>query len=112
MLRQWTYKSHYYPGLTPADADKWQTHSDHCLDVLRSAAMCHGDTTLTTFWWKAGMERPLLGNEKVSHQCVDWDGLVESVDGRVVGPGEMRGMVNPILTEEGGGGEEAEAEAE
>lgn len=67
---------------------------DHCLDLLRSAAMCHADTTLTTFNW-AQDSKPTLDVKPVPHRCVDWDALLASVKGRVVEKDEMQAMQNP-----------------
>ncbi|KAF2828335.1 hypothetical protein CC86DRAFT_287597, partial [Ophiobolus disseminans] len=70
--------------------------TDHCLDILRSAAMCHGDTTLTTFGW-ANKTKPMLNTRPIKHQCVDWHRLMASINARVVGSEEMSRMVNPNL---------------
>ena len=70
--------------------------SDHCLDILRSAALCHGDTTLTTFGW-ANKSKPMLNTRPIDHKCVNWSHLVSSVRDRIVGRDEMESMVNPNL---------------
>jgi len=72
------------------------TTEDHCLDILRSAALCHADTTLTTFGW-ANKSKPMLNTRPINHKCVDWNALVGSVADRVVGRDEMAALVNPNL---------------
>ena len=67
---------------------------DHCLDVLRSAALCHGDTTLTTFGW-AEQEQPMLNTKLIPHKCIDWNALTISVKSRVVSRAEVAALVNP-----------------
>ena len=70
------------------------THPDHCLEVLRSAAMCHGDTTLTTFGW-ADQAQPMLNTRLIEHKCVDWEALMASIKYRVVNHDEIAALVNP-----------------
>lgn len=57
--------------------------------------MCHADTTLTTFGW-AEQAQPMLNTRPIEHRCVDWQGLMKSVDGRVVGKEEIAELVNPL----------------
>ena len=85
----------------PVSASPWAgaqklTHIDHCLDLLRSAALCHGDTTLTTFGW-TDQPKPMLNTRLIQHKCVDWDALIKSVDHRVVAKEEIDSLVNPKL---------------
>jgi hypothetical protein len=96
MLRQWNYREHYHPGLAPEDRPHWDIHADHCLDLLRSAAMCHGDTTLTTFGWFT-KAKPMLNTRLIPHICVDWDALMESLKDRIVDRSEVQALVNPLL---------------
>lgn len=70
--------------------------ADHCFDVLRSAAMCQGDTTLTTFGWER-LSKPQPHVKAVEHRCVDWDALMGSLSHRVVSEEEMATLVNPRL---------------
>ena len=64
--------------------------------MLRSAAMCHGDTTLTTFRW-GNQERPEPDIRSAEYRCVDWDALMDSVERRIVDAKEMSALVNPRL---------------
>ena len=113
MLRQWNYREHYHSDFKEDERPHWDIHAgklyrevqyslkaqrsgvtDHCLDVLRSAAMCHADTTLTTFGW-ADQAQPMLNTRPIEHRCVDWDALMESVSNRVVARDEIAALVNP-----------------
>jgi len=96
MLRQWNYRDHYHPNVTEADRPHYDIHADHCLDVLRSAAICHGDTTLTTFGW-AEQKQPMLNTKLIPHKCVNWEALTTSIEKRVVGREEIQALVNPKL---------------
>ena len=60
--------------------------------------MCHGDTTLTTFGW-AEQARPMLNTRPISHVCVDWEKMMDSVRSRIVSREEVAGLVNPRLHE-------------
>ncbi|KAH8161650.1 hypothetical protein CIB48_g6611 [Xylaria polymorpha] len=73
---------------------QWKYH--HCLDLLRSATMCHADTTLTTFRW-ADAPEPMLDTRRVDHKCIDWERLMDSIEHRVVDSDEMSRMVNPAM---------------
>ena len=43
----------------------------HCIDLLRQALMCHGDTTLEV------VDEEINGVHgfRVEHQCIDWEQL-------------------------------------
>ncbi|KAG9241328.1 hypothetical protein BJ878DRAFT_558282, partial [Calycina marina] len=69
---------------------------DHCFELLRTAAMCHGDTTLTTFYW-GDQNRPEPDVRFVPYRCVNWDALMNSVNNRIVTTKEMWELVNPEL---------------
>ncbi|THV53663.1 hypothetical protein BGAL_0045g00220 [Botrytis galanthina] len=99
MLRRWNYRDHYYPNITDPTIEHWDIHADHCFDVLRSAVMCQGDTTLTTFGWEK-LSKPQPHVKSTEHRCVDWNALMDSLADRVVGEEEMAALVNPRL--EGG----------
>ncbi|KAI2627766.1 hypothetical protein GGR54DRAFT_590367 [Hypoxylon sp. NC1633] len=54
-------------------------HSDHCINALRQAVMCHANTAMTTFEW-VDEDNPLDGKEQrleTSSTCAKW----ESIDG-------------------------------
>lgn len=113
MLRQWIYKDHYQPNITSDAFGEWSIHAgtrllqnaivdtdsiDHCLDILRSAAMCHGDTTLTTFGWTDMKEKPMLNTRPIDHKCVNWEGLIGSIQSRVTTKDEMESLQNPYFS--------------
>ncbi|KKA23385.1 hypothetical protein T310_2558 [Rasamsonia emersonii CBS 393.64] len=52
-------------------ADSYST--DHCLDYLLQAAMCHGDVGFMTYHWD--MKRPQPVWKAAEHTCVKWDVL-------------------------------------
>lgn len=50
---------------------------DHCLEMLRLAIMCRGDTSLSTFKWiGTSNQRVPTALDESPHQCVNWDSLV------------------------------------
>ncbi|TGO42154.1 hypothetical protein BHYA_0012g00710 [Botrytis hyacinthi] len=98
MLRRWNYRDHYYPNITDPTIEHWDIHADHCFDILRSAVMCQGDTTLTTFGWEK-LSKPQPHVKSTEHRCVDWNALMDSLADRVVGEEEMAALVNPRLEE-------------
>ncbi|KAI9842792.1 MAG: hypothetical protein M1837_006895 [Sclerophora amabilis] len=94
MLRQWKYRDYYHPNLTLAEAEHRDLHADHCLEMLRSASLCHVDTSLTTFRWDT-QDKPMLDTKRPTHTCVDWHAFTSSLEDRLVGPEEVAKMVNP-----------------
>ncbi|KAF2234770.1 hypothetical protein EV356DRAFT_144142 [Viridothelium virens] len=99
MLRQWNYRDHYHPNLSESDHVHWDIHADHCLELLRSAALCHADTTLTTFRWDQ-KPKPMLNTKLAPHKCVKWQPLIASLEHRVVSEREMQNLINPLLLRE------------
>ncbi len=45
---------------------------DHCLEYWREAAMCRGDATLASMFWRDGLPTSRVYSE---HECVDWEAL-------------------------------------
>lgn len=97
MLRQWSYREHYHPNMTAHDRQHLEVHIDHCIDWLRSAAMCHADTSaLATFKWDK-TDKPMLDTRRVPHRCVDWEEMLSSHKNRMVSHEEVASMTNPAL---------------
>ena len=95
VLRQANYRDHYHPNITQQELRDLQVHADHCVDLLREALMCHGDTeTLTTFVWREGWGKPLLSPERPIRKCLDWTALVESLKAQIVESAEMDALEN------------------
>lgn len=76
-IRQFLMPSHYpetYERFKPEESGKMSVHIDHCLDMLRQSAMCHGDMTLVTYEWWDDLVFP-QHPENTPHLCVNWDRL-------------------------------------
>ncbi|KAF2769276.1 hypothetical protein EJ03DRAFT_272513, partial [Teratosphaeria nubilosa] len=58
-------------------ARHWE-HTEHCLNQLKNALMCHGDTTLLTMYWDDKMYQP-VANWSSPHECINWDRFMEWV---------------------------------
>ncbi|KAI1080620.1 hypothetical protein F5B20DRAFT_539951 [Whalleya microplaca] len=78
IVRKWIYKDYYYSNQTKDEYDIGSAHADHCLELLRQAAMCHGDITISTVRWfqdeHEPTARPTLKNGAL-HRCIRWDRL-------------------------------------
>lgn len=96
MLREWKYRDHYHPNLTEEEVSHKEIHADHCLEMLRSASMCHTDLSLTTFKWDRP-NKPMLDTKRPIHMCADWQTLMSSMRHRLVTSEEVRSMQNPTL---------------
>ena len=73
---------------------------DHCIEYLRQAAICHGDTSLTVFEWIPNKSRPVLSPKHQPHICVDWDHLATSMKPRAISSGEFARLENPLQAED------------
>ncbi|KAJ0117214.1 Tat pathway signal sequence [Diaporthe amygdali] len=108
MLRQWSWREHYFPNMTAHEHRHQMVHIDHCLDWLRNAAICGADTSaLAVFKWDEKLPHPMLNTKRVPHRCVDWDALTRSHEDRVVSRDEIVSLKNPLLEGNGNDGEEA-----
>ena len=65
--------------------------------MLRQSAICHADASLTTFKWHPEKVRPMFNATESIHPCVDWDVLMKSAAGRVVGEDEIKRLKNPLI---------------
>lgn len=76
-------------------ADEWereQTHVNHCLEYWREAAICRGDTTLSTFQWLGGLPYSRVYSD---HECVNWATLDGWARGRMVNMTSFEHLVAP-----------------
>lgn len=90
IFHQVNYREYYHPNITEEELRDLQVHADHCVDMLREAAMCHADVeSLTTFVWHDRWEKPLLSPERPKHTCIDWDTFLHSLKGRIVDDTEL-----------------------
>ncbi|KAI8950686.1 hypothetical protein F4801DRAFT_548030 [Xylaria longipes] len=71
-VRRYLSLENYYPNMTDEDRVKEDAHVDHCLEYWRESAMCRGDTTLGTFFWRDGVPTSRVYTD---NECVDWDAL-------------------------------------
>lgn len=58
-------------------ADMVQPHLVHCVDVLRQAIMCHGDTNILTWDFEPGHMGKPVANGTVMHSCRNFDTIYE-----------------------------------
>ena len=70
--------------------------TDHCIEMLRSAAMCRADTSLTTFHWET-QPKPMLDLKRPMHTCIDWEAFEHSFSDRVVSLEEGSMVTNPNI---------------
>ncbi|KAI1758261.1 hypothetical protein F4782DRAFT_477164 [Xylaria castorea] len=73
-LRLYLYKDRYFPNLTEAQADYVHGHLDHCIETLRLAIMCYGNTAMYTFNWDPAFPKPATKSNSKS-VCVDWKAI-------------------------------------
>ncbi|KAK2011971.1 hypothetical protein LZ32DRAFT_320239 [Colletotrichum eremochloae] len=51
MIRRYTYPEFYPVDKFRTRKEFMRDHIEHCIDMLRQALMCFGDTGLVTFHW-------------------------------------------------------------
>ncbi|CAG8961902.1 hypothetical protein HYFRA_00013702 [Hymenoscyphus fraxineus] len=71
-IRRHLHLKHYYPDLSDNDYRIEGIHIEHCLEYLREAAMCHGDPTVATMFWRDALPTSRAHSD---HECVNWDSL-------------------------------------
>ncbi|KAG5994684.1 hypothetical protein E4U43_003193 [Claviceps pusilla] len=102
LLRKWTFADYYqsidplwtmpnahrreHTGALPdlfywevleTDAQRWMCYLlDHCIDMIRQALMCNGDTGLITFHWVRGISVP-TPDFHTMHQCADPESVLQ-----------------------------------
>ena len=57
--------------------------SVHCLDMLRQAIMCQGDTTPLTMTWDTKLQLA-VANWTTPHECISWNKLDDWAEERHV----------------------------
>ncbi|KAE9980783.1 hypothetical protein EG328_012031 [Venturia inaequalis] len=95
-IQRYIWLDHYFPNQTAEEARLQKLHTDHCIEILRQAILCHGDTSLFTVRWSEGSRIPRadFSNE---HTCVDWDALNSWAGERSVPQETMRSLKHPFL---------------
>ncbi|KAF4304178.1 hypothetical protein GTA08_BOTSDO08549 [Botryosphaeria dothidea] len=64
-----------------------EDHLDHCLQVIREAAMCHADVNIEPYRWEEGQSVPIPSPGK-DHLCVKFRNVESWVHQRLIDPGE------------------------
>ncbi|KAG5914369.1 hypothetical protein E4U42_000526 [Claviceps africana] len=72
LVREAVFADHYYADKTPAERAMMAGHTEHCIDILRSAAMCRADTAIFTYHWNDATRLP-NPTWAQKHQCLDWE---------------------------------------
>lgn len=57
----------------------------HCVDVLRQAVMCHGDTNILTWDFEPGLMDKPVANGTVVHTCRNFDAIFAWAEENKVG---------------------------
>jgi hypothetical protein len=68
-------------------------NTEHCLDFLRQAAMCHGDVGLVTYQWSPDNLIP-VANATI-HECVDWTAIDKWTKERTVDMMKPGWLIHP-----------------
>ncbi|KAF7532289.1 hypothetical protein G7054_g8111 [Neopestalotiopsis clavispora] len=76
-IKHWIYRPYYHANISGGELEEQEAHIEHCLEWLRVAALCRGDTTLTTFQWSDAKPGLLETEYPVPRQCVNWDELLQ-----------------------------------
>ncbi|KAB8297741.1 hypothetical protein EYC80_001543 [Monilinia laxa] len=69
-IRRHLNLDYYYPGLTGDELERENVHSDHCLEYWREAAMCRGDATMATMFWRDAVPTSRAWSD---HECINWN---------------------------------------
>ncbi|EED17228.1 conserved hypothetical protein [Talaromyces stipitatus ATCC 10500] len=72
-IRMYIFKDYY--DTHENENLRWK-HVDHCIEILRTSAMCQADISLVTWQWVDRQELP-FANFDVKHECRNWDSILE-----------------------------------
>lgn len=97
MLREWNYRSYYHGDISIDERKHLASHIDHCFEMLRQSAVCHADTSLTTFKWHPQKTRPMFNASESIHRCINWEMLMDSAASRMVQEDEILRLENPLI---------------
>ncbi len=89
------YQEHYFPNLTDHQREMNRLHSEHCLNQLRTTAMCHGDVGMVTYRWGNDSRKPKAA--ATAHQCIDFEALRRWTDERTIDMYRPGWLVHPTL---------------
>jgi hypothetical protein len=76
---------------TIADSSK-----GHCIEILRQAAICRGDVSIITMFWKDDVQLP-IADFSLPHSCVNWNAIQEWSKQRSFDPMRPGYMKHPKL---------------
>ncbi|GAB1319328.1 hypothetical protein MFIFM68171_09538 [Madurella fahalii] len=98
-LRRVVHWDYYGPRLANAKHPEGYSkeHSDHCIDTLRQALMCHANTAIYTAEWTDDPHSPVnkeLRSDAVT-TCVNWDALNGWARQRALVPGHYHYLSGP-----------------
>jgi len=101
-IRQWIYKESYFQDVQGLARNELERHiskyprcqlsftcltdriQDHCIETLRQGIMCRGDVSLGTYTYLSGGGNDVTARSWASHQCVDFDALMEWTKARSI----------------------------
>ncbi|KAH8821356.1 hypothetical protein F5884DRAFT_827610 [Xylogone sp. PMI_703] len=94
-LRQYTWQEYYHPNTTDEDKRLNRLHTDHCIDVLRQAILCHADISLFTLEWSEAEPMP-RADFSHEHICKDWRRIFEWAGERSIPEDKMKNLQHPL----------------
>ncbi|KAH8746326.1 hypothetical protein BGZ57DRAFT_917816 [Hyaloscypha finlandica] len=94
-IRQYTWQDYYHAHATDEDKRLNRLHTDHCIDVLRQAILCHADVSLFTLEWSQDMPMP-RADFSHEHTCKDWRRIFEWAGQRSIPEEKMKSLQHPI----------------
>ncbi|RYP66183.1 hypothetical protein DL769_006084 [Monosporascus sp. CRB-8-3] len=93
-LREAIHHDHYYRDFSEGKKKFLVGHSAHCIDILRTAAMCRADTMIFPYHW-VDFTRVPAPTWVQKHECVNWDRLEAWLETRKVDIRAPNMMVHP-----------------
>ncbi|KAI0850492.1 hypothetical protein F5Y00DRAFT_260365 [Daldinia vernicosa] len=97
MIIHWDYYESRWANYTHPEAFG-KGHSDHCINILRQAIMCHPNTAITTFEWVDEVNQ-LDGKEQrleAASTCAIWGSIDGWARQRALIPGEFTYRPEPF----------------
>lgn len=92
LLKHWLHKDHYLKDWEDEKVEQYWKHLNHCLDWIKTAALCRSDTTLTTLSWNGTR---LDTEYPVEYTCAKPDSLFQWADQRAVDISDLSILEGP-----------------
>ncbi|OCL06359.1 hypothetical protein AOQ84DRAFT_411272 [Glonium stellatum] len=89
------YSEYYYPDASQEEHEHNRIHSLHCLESLRTSALCYPDLNPHPYFWSGNKYHDITVSSKVTRKCVNWEALQQRLELRNFKSSELMANTGP-----------------